>query len=142
MAEKTEKIETAARADAKAAPKTEAKAAPAAAANSAAKFDLNSLNTLAVVSLATAVTGFGAVAAIITGHISLAQIKKSGQSGRGLAIAGVIVGYAVVALWVLGGIASIAYKLRYGFGYGDVMPMDGFGTRMDGFGNGMMGQID
>lgn len=138
MAEKTEKIETAAKSDAK----TEAKTTGKVAAAATAKFDLNSLNTLAVVSLATAVTGFGAVAAIITGHISLAQIKKSGQSGRGLAVAGVIVGYAIVALWIFGALASIAYKLRYGFGYGygDIMPMDGFGTHMDGFGNGMMKQ--
>ena len=54
-------------------------------------FDFTSLNTLAVVSLASAVTGFGALAGIITGHISLAQLKHSGQSGRGLAIAGLAV---------------------------------------------------
>ncbi|MEY4559019.1 MAG: hypothetical protein RLZ82_34, partial [Actinomycetota bacterium] len=46
------------------------------------KYDFTKLNTLAVVSLASALTGFGVVAAIITGHISLAQIKKTGQNGR------------------------------------------------------------
>jgi hypothetical protein len=69
------------------------------------KFDFTTLNTLAVVSIASALTSIGAVAAIITGHVALTQIKKSGESGRGLAIAGVVVGYVTVALWVLGSIA-------------------------------------
>ena len=69
------------------------------------KFDFTSLNTLAVVSIASALTSIGAVAAIITGHVALTQIKKSGESGRGLALAGTIIGYVTVALWVLGSIA-------------------------------------
>lgn len=80
-------------------------------------FDYSALNTLAVVSLATAVTGFGAIAGIITGHIALAQIKQSGQAGRGLAIAGLAVGYAGIALGVLMGIGRVVLALvgnRYG----------------------------
>jgi peptidyl-prolyl cis-trans isomerase B (cyclophilin B) len=69
------------------------------------KFDFTSLNTLAVVSIASALTSIGAVAAIVTGHVALTQIKKSGESGRGLALAGTIIGYVTVALWVLGSIA-------------------------------------
>jgi hypothetical protein len=69
------------------------------------KFDFTSLNTLAVVSIASALTSIGAVAAIITGHVALTQIKKSGESGRGLALAGTIIGYVTVALWILGSIA-------------------------------------
>ena len=92
-------------------------------------FDYTSLNTLAVVSLASAVTGFGAVAGIITGHFALAQIKKSGQSGRGLAIAGLAVGYAGIALGLLMGIGKIALAL-WGFRYG---------MHMDGPMGGMMG---
>jgi len=69
------------------------------------KFDFTSLNTLAVVSIASALTSIGAVAAIITGHVALTQIKKSGESGRGLALAGTIIGYVTVSLWVLGSIA-------------------------------------
>jgi hypothetical protein len=65
------------------------------------KFDFTKLNTLAVVSIATALTSIGAVAAIITGHVALTQIKKSGQSGRGLALAGTIVGYVTIGVWVL-----------------------------------------
>lgn len=32
--------------------------------------------------------------AVITGHIALHQIKRTGEKGRGLAIAGVVIGYA------------------------------------------------
>jgi len=86
------------------------------------KFDFTKLNTLAVVSIASALTSIGAVAAIITGHVALTQIKKSGESGRGLALAGTIVGYATVGFWVL---ASIAFTIagaylqgKYGMGEG------------------------
>lgn len=68
------------------------------------KYDFTKLNTLAVVSLATALTGFGVVAGIITGHIALAQIKRSGENGRPLALAGVVIGYASIALWIIGSI--------------------------------------
>ncbi len=78
-------------------------------------FDFTSLNTLSVVSLATAVTGFGALASIITGHISLAQLKHSGQSGRALAIAGLAVGYATIGFWLIAGIGMTLLRLKYGF---------------------------
>ncbi len=78
-------------------------------------FDFTSLNTLSVVSLATAVTGFGALASIITGHISLAQLKRSGQSGRALAIAGLAVGYATIGFWLIAGIGMTLLRLKYGF---------------------------
>ena len=73
--------------------------------NKTKKFDFTSLNTLAVVSIASALTSIGAVAAIITGHVARTQIQKSGESGRGLALAGTIIGYVTVSLWVLGSIA-------------------------------------
>ncbi len=57
------------------------------------KFDFGQLNTLAVVSLAAAVSGVAALMAVITGHIALAQIKATGQSGRALAIVGLVLGY-------------------------------------------------
>ena len=74
-------------------------------------FDFGSLNSLAVVSLATAATGFGAVAAIITGHVALAQLKTTKQSGRGLAIAGMVIGYATVAFWALAAVFNIGAYL-------------------------------
>ncbi|CAN5432348.1 peptidylprolyl isomerase [soil metagenome] len=38
---------------------------------------------------------------IIFGHISLSQIKKSGEDGRGLAIAGLVIGYAITFLTII-----------------------------------------
>lgn len=76
-----------------------------------AKFDFKSLNTLAVVSLASAVSGVGALMAIITGHISLAQIKSSGESGRSMAVIGLVLGYIGIFLgiiFVIGAVVSTA----------------------------------
>lgn len=102
------------------------------------KFDFTSLNTLAVVSLATALTSVGAVAAVITGHIALAQIKRQPKNGRALALAGLIVGYATILFWIIGAIAFTALKFKYGFG-GE--PMIGYGYGPMGFDDdhGMMG---
>ena len=92
------------------------------------KFDFTKLNTLAVVSIATALTSIGAVAAIITGHVALTQIKKSGESGRGLALAGTIVGYVTIAFWILTSIgfliAGTYLKGRYGMEMGNRMDWD------------------
>ena len=66
-----------------------------------ARYDWRSLNTLAVVSLASALTGFGALMAIITGHISLAQIKRSRENGRVLAIVGAVLGYLNILTWII-----------------------------------------
>ena len=44
----------------------------------------------------------GSLAGAIMGHIALGQIKRTGESGRGMALAGVIIGWAGVALVVLG----------------------------------------
>lgn len=57
-----------------------------------------------VVSLATlAFTGgvFSFVGAIL-GHIALSNMKKNGKGGRGMAIAGIAIGWAVTALWIIG----------------------------------------
>lgn len=112
-----------------------------------AKFNFANLNTLSVVSLATAVTGFGAVAGVITGHISLAQLKKTAESGRGLAIAGIAVGYAVIGFWILstvfwaavgiwglGHMGGSGMEGGYGFGggFGDRDDDGGFGGHMNG----------
>jgi hypothetical protein len=56
-------------------------------------------NTLAIVSLVSAFVV--SLAAVITGHIALSQIKKTGENGRGLAIAGLILGYAGIAFGFL-----------------------------------------
>jgi hypothetical protein len=47
-----------------------------------------------VLSLVAVFIGFiGFLGAVICGHIALSQIKRTGEGGRGLALAGVIVGY-------------------------------------------------
>ncbi|MCU1569638.1 MAG: hypothetical protein JWR33_379 [Naasia sp.] len=56
-------------------------------------------NVLAIISLVTAF--FVSLAAIITGHIALGQIKKTGEKGRGLAIAGLILGYAGIVAGII-----------------------------------------
>jgi len=109
-----------------------------------AKFDFTKLNTLAVVSLASAVSGVGAVAAVITGHISLAQIKKSEEKGRTLAIIGVAAGYAGIAIWILGTLGVITLGIwgaRNGFDLGN---RGGFGhmdMNGDNGGQFQMGQL-
>lgn len=49
-------------------------------------------NVLSIVSLVTSILWLSLVG-IITGHIALSQIKKTGEQGRVLAIIGLIVGY-------------------------------------------------
>lgn len=62
-------------------------------------------NTLAIVALVASliglVSGIGFLAGIICGHISLGQIKKTGEQGRGLAIAGLIIGYVGIVLSII-----------------------------------------
>lgn len=58
-------------------------------------------NDLAVASVACGgfgfVTGISAIPAIITGHMALSKINETGEEGRGLAIAGLVMGYTVTA---------------------------------------------
>lgn len=113
-----------------------------------AGFDFTKLNTLSVVSLATSVTGFGALAGVITGHIALSQIKKSNEGGRPMAIAGLAVGYAFLGLAIAGTVARVVMAGKYGMHFGDDMMgpqfqlddrggMGGFGDH-DGQRGGMM----
>jgi hypothetical protein len=58
--------------------------------------------------------GAVSAAAVITGHLAFSEIKDSGGmlGGKGIALAGLILGYPVVALWILATIGLIAQ--RYG----------------------------
>ncbi|OBF82033.1 hypothetical protein A5791_04615, partial [Mycobacterium sp. 852002-51163_SCH5372311] len=58
-----------------------------------------STNTMAIVALVTSL--IIAPLGIIFGHISLSQIKRSGEDGRGLAIAGTVIGYVGTLFAVL-----------------------------------------
>ena len=55
---------------------------------------------LAIVSLVTSVLGISLVG-IITGHIGLSQIGKIGEKGRGLAIAGLVLGYLGILISII-----------------------------------------
>jgi hypothetical protein len=56
-------------------------------------------NVLAIVAI---ILGFLVpIGGIITGHIALSQIKKTGEAGHGLALAGTIVGYVLSAAWIV-----------------------------------------
>jgi hypothetical protein len=55
------------------------------------------LNDLAVIALIASCVGF-ALPGVILGHIALRQIKKSADTGRGFALAAVIVGYVITVL--------------------------------------------
>ena len=42
------------------------------------------------------------IVGVILGHISLKQLKTSGEGGRGMALTGLIMGYIGIAGWVIG----------------------------------------
>ncbi len=69
-------------------------AAPAYAAPAVAR-----TNVMAILSLVFAFVF--SVLGVVFGHIALSQIKRTGESGHGLAIAGLVVGYIGVAIWVI-----------------------------------------
>jgi hypothetical protein len=64
-------------------------------------------NVLGIVTLVLGVLGF-AIVPVITGHIALSQIKRTGDDGQGITIAGLILGYiglagyAIAALFFFG----------------------------------------
>jgi uncharacterized protein DUF4190 len=79
-------------------------------------------NSLAVASLIFGIASWcacpfvGGVAAVILGHIARGQIRRTGEAGGGLALAGLILGYLhlvgavlVTAIWLvlLGGFLAV-----------------------------------
>ena len=67
-------------------------------------------STLAVISLVSGILGWtfvpwlGSLVAIITGHMARGEIRRSAATmeGDGMAIAGLVMGYAMLALSLLG----------------------------------------
>jgi uncharacterized protein DUF4190 len=72
-------------------------------------------NSLAVASLVAGILAWvvcpfiGAILAIVFGHMARSQIKRTGEAGGGMAMAGLILGYVhigvavlVVILWIVG----------------------------------------
>lgn len=65
-------------------------------------------NVLAIVALVGSF--FVGIVGIVCGHIALAQIKRTGEKGRGMALAGTIIGYVqtgFVVLWTVGVVVAI-----------------------------------
>ncbi|WP_157502011.1 DUF4190 domain-containing protein [Leucobacter celer] len=67
-------------------------------------------NTLAIIALVGSF--FISLVGVICGHIALKQIARTGEGGRGLALAGLIIGYVGIAVWV---IVIIFYVFIIGF---------------------------
>ena len=70
-------------------------------------------NGLAIASLACGVAQFAfgplpTIPAIVLGHMARHQIKRTGEQGAGMALAGLLLGWAAVVLGVLAIVAGIA----------------------------------
>jgi peptidyl-prolyl cis-trans isomerase B (cyclophilin B) len=66
-------------------------------------------NPLAIASLVSAF--LLPIAAIVLGHLALGQIRRTGEQGRGLAIAGLVLGYGTMALLAALVIGSVVLLL-------------------------------
>lgn len=66
-------------------------------------------NPLAVASLVSAF--FVPLAAIVLGHVALGQVARSGEQGRGLAVAALVLGYGSIALLAALVLGSVAFLL-------------------------------
>lgn len=71
-------------------------------------------NPLAIAALATACGGviiwiLAPIAGAIMGHIALRQIKRTGENGRGMALAGVLVGWILGGLQLIGVVAYVIF---------------------------------
>lgn len=67
-------------------------------------------NVLSIVAFVLSIVGFNVVA-IVLGFIGLNQVKKTGERGRGLALAAIIIGFVslvFIIIWVIAGIALVA----------------------------------
>lgn len=53
---------------------------------------------------------FGGIPAVILGHVARGQIKRTGERGDGVAIAGMVLGYLWLALWVLIILVGVAHS--------------------------------
>lgn len=75
-------------------------------------------NAFAIVSLVLGIVpifGVGAIVGVIFGHLSLGQIRDSNgtETGRGLAIAGLVLGYMWIALYVILVIVVVVFIIVY-----------------------------
>jgi hypothetical protein len=97
---------------------TEPTPAPVPAAQPAPAVPAEKWNVLSIVGFVLSLVGFSVIS-VILGFIGLSQIKKTGERGRGLAIAAIIIGFAsivigiIVAIVVTAALASNADLVTY-----------------------------
>ena len=65
------------------------------------KSQTNAILALVLSCVGLATCGVTAIVGVIFGHIAMGKIKRGEEDGRGLALAGVIIGYIVIAGWLL-----------------------------------------
>jgi peptidyl-prolyl cis-trans isomerase B (cyclophilin B) len=75
-------------------------------------------NGLAIAALITSF--FVSILGIILGFVALNQIKTSGEQGRGLALAGIIIGFVAIGITVLIIIISVATAATIGVAVNEI----------------------
>ena len=79
--------------------------------------DFRQTSTTAIISLVSGILGWtalpfiGAIVAIVTGHVARAEIRRNPQTmqGDGLAVAGLVLGYAMVAVSLMALVAVLLF---------------------------------
>lgn len=74
-------------------------------------------NVLAVVSLVSGILGVlpfpivASIVSVITGHLARAEIRRDPErwDGDGMAVAGLVLGYLMLALWLAGTVLVLAF---------------------------------
>jgi len=72
-------------------------------------------NTMAIVAFVA--TFFISILGIILGFVALAQIKRTGEQGRGLALAAVIIGFVALAIGIIVTIIVVIAAANAGINY-------------------------
>ena len=72
-------------------------------------------NTMSIVAFVA--TFFISILGIILGFVSLSQIKRTGEQGRGLALAAVIIGFVALAFGIILTIIFVAVAANSGITY-------------------------
>lgn len=65
------------------------------------KSQTNAILALVLSCVGLATCGVTAIVGVIFGHIAMGRIKRGEEDGRGMALAGVIIGYVVIVGWLL-----------------------------------------
>ncbi len=77
-------------------------------------------STIAILALVFGIIGSGVVA-VVLGHVALSQIRRTGEQGRGMAIAGLVLGYvttaALIALLIFYAVLLAGLSSSSPFGY-------------------------